>query len=315
MKRFALLTLSVFASAILAIGASGCYTQIAVRESWPRDDYRQEYPEYSETYSDSGTTIINNYYGGYPRSSTYFHFYYPSRWSYMWSSYYDPWYSDWYSPWSWRSSWGYWDPWYWGPTAYYYGGGYYNPWYVHYPYHRYWDNYYSLPLATRTRGFGATRTRDGLQGEYGTTRALSPSSRENAIRATSTRSRSTEIYDRISTRSRDRSTIAAGGSTIDAGRTRDRSSTAPAGDTRSRERVNTTPDNSGSRDRSVSPPSDNRSRERSSPPPSDTRSRERSSYSPPSSSQPSSGSRSGGSSGGSSRSSGSSGSSGRSRTR
>ncbi|MDH7514354.1 MAG: hypothetical protein QHI48_00560 [Bacteroidota bacterium] len=316
MKRLLQSAFLMAGLAVLLFATSGCYTRIAVRETYESGDDRYNYPEYSETYRDSGGTVINNYYGMYPRSSLYFHYYYPTRWSYMWHVYYDPWYWD---PW-----WGFYDPWYggyWGPVV----SGWccyplYYP-YVHYPYHRYWDRYYSLP-ATRLRTFGVTRTRDGFGTAPGTIPTLIPASRETGV----TRSRTGSVYDRISTRNRDRDNT--GGSTMDATRTRERvetnvpsgtlqpgGSTAPSG-TSTRDRITTPPAGSSSRERSYTPPSNQRSRDRSSPPPSDTRSRDRSSYSPPpqSSPPPSGGGSHGGSSGSSSRES-SSGSSGRSRTR
>ena len=123
MKRL-LSLLPVLATVAIMLGTSGCYTQIAVRDEYPRyDEY--DSPDYSETYvDDSGTVVTDNYYyDSNPRSSAYFDFYYPTRSGSFWSMHYDPWY-DWYRPAYYGYYNNYWDPFYYGPS-----------WYWHRPYH------------------------------------------------------------------------------------------------------------------------------------------------------------------------------------
>ena len=317
MKRITLSSISFLGFGLLLVVTSGCYTQLAVREHRIE---RHDYPDYTETYTDSsGTVVNNNYYDDgydYPRSSTYFHYYYPTRMGFMWSAYYDP-YWDWCGT-GWFSHGPYYDPWYWGPSFGHYGGyygGYGYPWYSHsYGYRGHGDRWAGTYSGSsgRSRTYGTTRS-------YGVTRSLVGSRDDGTMRATAPRTRTSDVYDRISTRSRDRAsspdirndnaTRTRERTTYDRSRdnttTRDRSVT-PSTDSRSRERTST------------APPNDSRSRERSSsPPPSDSRSRERT-YSPPPSSSPrggdSGGSRSSGGNSGSSGGSSNSGS-GRSRTR
>lgn len=292
---------------VFLIGLPGCYTQLVVRESRP---VRTGPPDYSETYTDSSGTVVNDnyYYDEYPRTSSYFSYYYPVRNSYMWPTYYDPFYDWCYSPWVMYPS--YYSPWYANP---FYWGGYYG--YMSYPYYhgyRYWDRYplYTYSSNSRVRTFGVTRSPDSRVRDYGVSRGGFTGGTGSQ---SATRSRTDDAIDRISTRTRDRSTtIPQGNYTPPAGsRSRDNSGSTPTSVDRSRTR-----DNNGG---SSTPTNVDRSRTRdngsSATPQSDTRSRDRSSggssYSPPprSSSPPpsSGGSSSGGSSSGGSRSRGSDG--------
>jgi len=173
MKKHKILSvLSLSGLAILvAIGLSGCYTEVATRPdtSNPEDDYG-----YQSGTDTTGAGIVNNYYfnddgSGYSHYRLAFRFYYPS-WSFGiaagYPGYYDPW-------WNYDYGWGGgFDPWFYGA-----GAAYYNPWWYNRPWYGYggWIDYPGYPYYYTTtryrmaRDFGSTRggvTR-GAYGRYG----------------------------------------------------------------------------------------------------------------------------------------------------
>jgi len=112
---------------LLTLG--GCYTQLALRDSYDYDDEYTYQEQEDTTYSENrGEVNIYNYYydGFYPRYRRYYWGYYPS-WSITIGTYYDPFWWDvyypyvpwWYYPYPY-SYWAYYDNWYY-PNYWYYG--------------------------------------------------------------------------------------------------------------------------------------------------------------------------------------------------
>jgi hypothetical protein len=179
-NRFFPFLLSVLVTVFLF---SGCYTQVTIRQ--PRQD-KADYPEYTEAYSDSSGTVINNYYDTYAHPGMFFQYYYPYRSSFAWSPYYDP-YWDWcYSP--------FWYYPYWS-SGWYYGSSYNHGWYGSGGWsHRNLDNV----QGSRTRTSGPMRTRDLSRTSGVTTTATSSPTRQNL--APAFRSGSTQAIQRVATR-------------------------------------------------------------------------------------------------------------------
>jgi|GEM_PF-2266904 len=322
MKRTRTLLLSI-ASLAMLFAMSGCYTQIALHEDYPRYDERN-YADYSETYTDEdGTVVTNNYYyDSHPRARAYFNFYYPLRFGSVWSMYYDPWYVDsWYywDPWWYRPAWTWHRPWYYYPT--YWGGGY--GWH-HYGHVTHRPVYYTSRTDSRVRTSGATRTDSRLRSSD-PGRSIDGTRTINTAATRSGATRTGSSYDNLQTRTnevnatRSTTTRQQTGTTSDRSATQTRSTgtqTRSSGSSESVDRTSTptrtttgTSQRSGSSDRNVTAPRSGSS-DRSSTAPTRSTSPPRSSGSSPTYRG---GSSSSGSSSGGTRSSGSS-SSGSSRS-
>jgi len=143
LNRMSILIIAILFSTYL----TGCYTQVATSDSESIPD-SEEYTESSDYFSedeetvdsgyfsetetdsvDSETTIINNYYYGYPYRS-YFVDYYPTITLGIAFG------------WSWGWYWGYYYPAYYYPYWTYYPGWCGYGWYYPYPYYCYYPSYY-----------------------------------------------------------------------------------------------------------------------------------------------------------------------------
>jgi hypothetical protein len=189
---------SLLAATVLAFTFTGCYTQFVVKERAPA---AYNAPDYSETYTDStdsGPAVVNNYYYDDPgyRYGSYFHYYYPTRMSFMWSAYYDPFWDWCYTPYFGYSSWGY-GSWYgygYPYSGYYYGNN-----------HGGWNNHHNTAYQGRIRTAGPTRTMDRTRLAAGSTRSLAA---PTSVVPANVRTRSSEVFQRAVTRSRERDNAA-----------------------------------------------------------------------------------------------------------
>ncbi len=177
MTRLSIFLIALTSTALL-IGTSGCYTRVATSggyhsydtPQYSEYDENQDYPDYSETYTDSSGNVLteNYYYSDATRSSVYFDYYWPTYWGSYWSYGYNP-YWNWYYP-------PYWGGGCWATPYYCYGGGWGWGYYPGWGGGGYWGGgsyYHSSPYLTTSRSGTRVRT-------TGNTRSLSSRTRTYA---------------------------------------------------------------------------------------------------------------------------------------